>query len=461
MNVFIATTQTQDLLKGEDQIWTYCLRREPLQKFIKEQYGKLVTLKPEIFVIDLRAFDSPSDLPLLIHSFPSAKYLIIVPAGQKFRMQHCIPFPEGKGLLKYLKEGPQQKKIGIISEEETDATALVAFQLISCLAREQGNLCYIEVGKNARLPERAEKFHLTKTEYGYEYNSIPFYSNLAKDTEISVFDFGKRDAAKENMLRRCDIPLIVGTEKGRKIRIKRGDQEAVIKIPKDPFRPELIDAFQNFIPEIDFGVTEKKTRKIFKKKDKKNPGSREKKTRKREKIPTSEKKESKNKRSKKLNVHKPDIQKFRRKITKKQFLILVFSLAVLSVGAATIRIQSAQKKETKVKEAVQEKQKEQHPEPTQASSEKQTEKSTEKRKSTKKKEKTTTASATSESGSYPVTTTSRSSSGRTSKQSTTRRSVVTTRKKRKVTTTRKPRPTTTRKPKPTTTERFDVNYGPE
>lgn len=460
MNVFIATTQTQDLLKGEDQIWTYCLRREPLQKFIKEQYGKLVTLKPKIFVIDLRAFDSPSDLPLLIHSFPSAKYLIIVPAGQKFRMQHCIPFPEGKGLLKYLKEGPQQKKIGIISEEETDATALVAFQLISCLAREQGNLCYIEVGKNARLPERAEKFHLTKTEYGYEYNSIPFYSNLAKDTEISVFDFGKRDAAKENMLRRCDIPLIVGTEKGRKIRIKRGDQEAVIKIPKDPFRPELMDDFQNFIPEIDFGVTEK-NKKDIQKKDKKNPGSREKKTRKREKIPTSEKKESKNKRSKKLNVHKPDIQKFRRKITKKQFLILVFSLAVLSVGAATIRIQSAQKKETKVKEAVQEKQKEQHPEPTQASSEKQTEKSTEKRKSTKKKEKTTTASATSESGSYPVTTTSRSSSGRTSKQSTTRRSVVTTRKKRKVTTTRKPRPTTTRKPKPTTTERFDVNYGPE
>lgn len=484
MIVFIATTQTQDLLRGEDQIWTYCLRREPLQKFIKEQYGKLVTLKPDTFVIDLRAFDSPSDLSLLIQSFQSAKYLIIVPTGQKFRMQHCITFPEGQGLLKYLKEGPQNKKIGIIAEEETDATALTAFQLISCLAEEQNDLCYIEVDKNAKLPNWAEKFHLVKTDYGYEYRSIPFYSNLAKDTEISVFDFGCRDAAKENMFQKCDITLLVEQEKGRKIRIMRQEKEVVIKIPKDPFRSTSSDIFQDLIPEIEFGVTEKKPKKIPRKKS--TPKNRAEKVRKKkriEKVPVVQKKKEKKpnqepRKRKKIEwklpkISKPDLEKFREILTRKRLLIIVLALAMLSVSAAGIRIYSAQKKEEKVKVAVQKKQQEQDPDSTvQFSSEKSTkEKSTKEKKDSERPKETTETSVSKASSSYQTSyestrkTTKQTDSRKTNKKpvTTTRKKkpAATTRKKKPATTTRKPKPTTTRKPKPTTTERFDINYGPE
>ena len=482
MIVFIATTQTQDLLRGEDQIWTYCLRREPLQKFIKEQYGKLVTLKPETFVIDLRAFDSPDDLPVLIQNFPAAQYLILVPAGQKFRMRHCIPFEDAEGLVQYLKEGPKHQKIGIISGETTDATALVAFQLVSCLAEEQTNLCYIEVEKDAKLPERAEKYHLVKTDYGYEYRSIPFYSNLAKDTVISVFDFGCRDAAKENMFQKCDISLLVEQEKGRKIRIKRQEKEVVIKIPKDPFRSTSSDIFQDLIPEIEFGVTEKKPKKIQRKKStQKNRAEKVRKKKRIEKIPVVQKKKEKKpnqeprKRKKKWKlpkIPKPDLEKFREMLTRKRLLILVLVLAMLSVSAAGIRIYSAQKKETKVKEAVQEKQKEQRPETAVPSSaEKPAEQSTkEKKKDTKQAEEMTeTTRAIASSHERASTSSYRRTTTQTTKSTSTKRPTATTRKKKpaattrkkKTTTTRKPRPTTTRKPKPTTTERFDVNYGPE
>lgn len=469
MIVFIATTQTQDLLKGEEQeqVWKYCLWREPLQKFLKEQYGKLATLKPETFVIDLKALDSPSDLPLLIQTFPAAKYLIIVPAGQKFRMQHCIPFPEGEGLLQYLKEGPQHQKIGIISNEKTDATALTAFQLISCLAEEQNNLCYIEVEKEARLPEWAEKYHLVKTDHGYEYQSIPFYSNLAKDTELAIFDFGCRDAAKEKMFQKCDIALVVEPEKGHKLRIKREDEEVVIKIPKDPFRPNHSDVFQDLIPEIDFGVTEKKPKKIKREKPKKQKKQKQEKVKKEKtikKMPVFRKKnvqkQETEKSKKKVEWELPNLEKFKMMMTKRRLLILVLILAVISVSAASIRIYSAQKKEETVKEAVQKKQKGQHPETTvESSTEKPTAQSTrEKKKSTKWSKGTTETSVSKVSSTHRTTI---RTTIRTTRQTSSKRPAAITRGKKPAATTRKKKPRTTRKPKPTTTERFDINYGPE
>lgn len=482
MIVFIHTTQSQDILNGleQERIWKYCLRREPLQKFIKEQYGKLATLKPDIFIIDLKAFDSPDDLPVLIQNFPAAQYLILVPAGQKFRMQHCISFTESEVLVQYLKEGPKHQKIGIITNETTDATTLIAFQLISCLSEEHTNLCYIEVEKEPKLPERAKKYRLVKTDVGYEYRSIPFYSNLAKDTEIAIFDFGCRDAAKENMIKKCDIALIVKSEKKNKIRIHRGDIDIAIKVPKDPFRPIHSETFQNLIPEVDFGVTEKKPKKIKREKPQKQKKEKVKKEKTINKMPVFRKKKVKTQKAekskKKLEWKLPRIPRlnleFKGWLTKRRLLFIILFFAVLSISAASIRIYSAQKKEEKVKEAVQKKQQEQDPDSTvQFSSEKSAEKSTKEKKDRERPKETTETSVSKASSSYQTNyestrkTTRQTDSRRTNKKpvTTTRKKkpAATTRKKKPATTTRKPKPTTTRKPKPTTTERFDINYGPE
>ncbi len=114
------------------------------------------------------------------------------------------------------------------------------------------------------------------------------------------------------------------------------------------------------IPEIDFGVTEKKPKKIKREKPQKQKKQKKEKVKKEKtinKMPVFRKKKVKTQKAekskKKLELKLSRIPRlnleFKGWLTKRRLLFIILFFAVLSVSAASIRIYSAQKKKRKLK----------------------------------------------------------------------------------------------------------------
>lgn len=491
MIVFLASDGYSDLLQNSEEkfIHKYVKWRYDLNFFLKEEYANLMAMNPEWIVIEEKAIDDPSKIDGVIQCFPRTKFIYITSQKDEKRINGKCKIIYTDGFLKERLQSilfgkkvniqQEQKKIGVITDQDTDLVKRFTLNLLFCIKRSEQLLVYTEVGQESSLEETAEKYGLLKAEKGYEYDGIPILHNLViSQALINLFDFGVTDEKKEKMFEKCDYRFRIRLE-GKRIRVDFQGQIYTIAMIEHPFKPGQERFYADLLPELHLQVPDAKmkrykhlTKEPKKRKETKTP--REKKDR----VKLFQKKERPSK-VKKPKLSKKSGTKIKRKlpkvslpklnfsrwieryVTKKRLMVFVGVLAFLSIVAAGFRTYSAGKKKEEIKEAVNKQQSTVISSATEKTSKATT--TAKKEKETKRTEETTETSESKTSGSKDQTTIRRDeTSQKTTRQTSSKKSTATTRKKPAATTRKKKPETTTRKPKPTTTtERFDVNYGPE
>lgn len=452
MIVFLASDGYSDLLQNSEEkfIHKYVKWRYDLNFFLKEEYANLMAMNPEWIVIEEKAIDDPSKIDGVIQCFPRTKFIYITSRENEKEINGKCRTIYTDGFLKKRLESilfgkkvnlqQEQKKIGVITDQDPDLVKRFTLNLLYCIKRSEQLLVYTEVGQESSLEETAEKYGLLKTEKGYEYDGIPVLHNLViSQALINLFDFGVTDEKKEKMFEKCDYRFRISPE-GKKIRVDLQGQIYTIAAFEHPFKPGQERFYADLLPELHLQVPDTKMKrpsKIKKPKPAKKTGT---------KI--------------KLKLPKSSFPKlnFSEYVTKRRLMVFVGTLAFISIVAAGFRTFSAGQKKEKIKEAVKEQQS------TVLSST--TEKVTTTAK--KKKEKPTTESNSEPSQSTTAAAVNRtdatrrlSQESRTATTTSKKRPKPTTTRKKKTTTTQKKKPTTTRRPKPTTTERFEIEHGPD
>lgn len=484
MIVFLASDGYSDLLQNSEEkfIHKYVKWRYDLNFFLKEEYANLMAMNPEWIVIEEKAIDDPSKIDGVIQCFPRTKFIYITSRENEKEINGKCRTIYTDGFLKKRLESilfgkkvnlqQEQKKIGVITDQDPDLVKRFTLNLLYCIKRSEQLLVYTEVGQESSLEETAEKYGLLKTEKGYEYDGIPVLHNLViSQALINLFDFGVTDEKKEKMFEKCDYRFRISPE-GKKIRVDLQGQIYTIAAFEHPFKPGQERFYADLLPELHLQVPdakmkryqhlmkEPKKRKGPKKpREKKNPVKRFQKKERPSKI--KKPKPAKKTGTKiKLKLPKSSFPKlnFSEYVTKRRLMVFVGTLAFISIVAAGFRTFSAGQKKEKIKEAVKEQQS------TVLSST--TEKVTTTAK--KKKEKPTTESNSEPSQSTTAAAVNRtdatrrlSQESRTATTTSKKRPKPTTTRKKKTTTTQKKKPTTTRRPKPTTTERFEIEHGPD
>lgn len=488
MIVFLASDGYSDLLQNSEEkfIHKYVKWRYDLNFFLREEYANLMAMDPEWIVIEEKAIDDPSKIDGVIQCFPRAKFIYITSRKDEKRITGKCKTIYTDGFLKERLESilfgkkvnlqKEQKKIGVITNQDPDLAKRFTLNLLYCIKRTEYLLVYTEVGQESSLEETASKYGLLKTEKGYEYDGIPILHNLViSQALINLFDFGVTDEKKEKMLEKCDYRFRISLE-GKKIRVDLKGQIYTIASFEHPFKPGQERFYADLLPELHLQVPDAKMKRYqHLTKEPKKP--REKKDRvkrfQKKERPSKIKKKPAKKAGTKIKLKLPKISfpklnfsEWVEKYTKRRLMVFVGTLAFISIVAAGFRTFSAGQKKEKIKEAV----KEQQSTVLSSTTEKTKETSSEKVTTTakKKKEKPTTESSSEPSQSTTAAAVNRtdatrrlSQESRTATTTSKKRPKPTTTRKKKTTTTQKKRPTTTRRPKPTTTERFEIEHGPD
>lgn len=492
MIVFLASEDHSNLLQNSEEkfIHKYVKWRYDLNFFLREEYANLMAMDPEWIVIEEKAIDDPSKIDGVIQCFPRAKFIYITSQKEEKRISGKCRTIYTDGFLKERLESmifgkkvnlvQEQKKIGVITDQDPELAKRFTLNLLYCIKRSERLLVYTEVGQESGLVEAALKYGLLKTEKGYEYDGIPILHNLViGQALINLFDFGVTEEQKEKMFEKCDYRFRISLE-GKRIKVDLQEQTYTIAAFEHPFQPGQERFYADLLPELHLHVPDAKMKRYKhhtnEQKKKKEPKKQGKPREKKERVRLLQKKErsqkvKKSKPTKKPRVKiqipkpslpKPNLSKWKeRYLTKRRLMIFVGILAMISIVAAGLRTYSASQKKEQIKEAVKEQQSTVVPSTAEKKSEKVT---TEKKKN--KKSKPTTEDIQKTTSSQPTTeaTVSNTAATRHLNQGsrTTKRPRPTTTRKKRVTTTRKKKTTTTQRPKPTTTtERFEIEHGPE
>ena len=492
MIVFLASDGYSDLLQNSEEkfIHKYVKWRYDLNFFLKEEYANLMAMNPEWIVSEEKAIDDPSKIDGVIQCFPRTKFIYITSRKNEKEINGKCRTIYTDGFLKKRLESilfgkkvnlqQEQKKIGVITDQDPDLVKRFTLNLLYCIKRSEQLLVYTEVGQESSLEETAEKYGMLKTEKGYEYDGIPVLHNLViSQALINLFDFGVTDEKKEKMFEKCDYCFRISPE-GKKIRVDLQGQIYTIAAFEHPFKPGQERFYAELLPELHVQVPGEKMRRYQhlmkepkkrkgpkKPREKKNPVKRFQKKERPSKI--KKPKPAKKTGTKiKLKLPKSSFPKlnFSEYVTKRRLMVFVGTLAFISIVAAGFRTFSAGQKKEKIKEAV----KEQQSTVLSSTTEKTKETSSEKVTTTakKKKEKPTTEGNSEPSQATTAAAVNRtdatrrlSQESRTATTTSKKRPKPTTTRKKKTTTTQKKKPTTTRRPKPTTTERFEIEHGPD
>lgn len=494
MIVFLASDGYSDLLQNSEEkfIHKYVKWRYDLNFFLKEEYANLMAMNPEWIVIEEKAIDDPSKIDGVIQCFPRTKFIYITSQKDEKRINGKCKTIYTDGFLKERLESilfgkkvnlqQEQKKIGVITDQDPDLVKRFTLNLLYCIKRSEQLLVYTEVGtevgQESSLKETAEKYGLLKTEKGYEYDGIPVLHNLViSQALINLFDFGVTDEKKEKMFEKCDYRFRISPE-GKKIKVDLQGQIYTIAAFEHPFKPGQERFYADLLPELHLQVPDAKMKRYqHLTKEPKKP--REKKDRvkrfQKKERPSKIKKPKPAKRAgtkiklklPKISFPKLNFSEWAEKyVTKRRLMVFVGTLAFMSIVAAGFRTFSASQKKEKIKEAVKEQQSTVLSSTTGKTKETSSEKVTTTEK--KKKEKSTTESSSEPSQSTTAAAVNRtdatrrlSQESRTATTTSKKRPKPTTTRKKKTTTTQKKKPTTTRRPKPTTTERFEIEHGPD
>lgn len=496
MIVFLASDGHSDLLQNSEEkfIHKYVKWRYDLNFFLKEEYANLMAMDPEWIIIEEKAIDDPSKIDGVIQCFPRAKFIYITSQKDEKRITKKCKTIYTDGFLKERLESilfqkkinlqQEQKKIGVITDQDPDLVKRFTLNLLYCIKRSEQLLVYTEVGQESSLEETAETYGLLKTEKGYEYDGIPVLHNLViSQALINLFDFGVTDEKKEKMFEKCDYRFRISLE-GKKIKVDLQGQIYTIVAFEHPFKPGQERFYADLLPELHLQVPDAKMKRYqhLTKEPKKRKGPK-KPREKKDRVKRFQKKERSSKIKKpkpakktgtkiklklpKISFPKLNFSEWAEKyVTKRRLMVFVGTLAFISIVAAGFRTFSAGQKKEKIKEAV----KEQQSTVLSSTTEKTKETSSEKVTTTakKKKEKPTTESSSEPSQSTTAAAVNRtdatrrlSQESRTATTTSKKRPKPTTTRKKKTTTTQKKKPTTTRRPKPTTTERFEIEHGPD
>lgn len=488
MIVFLASDSYSDLLQNSEEkfIHKYVKWRYDLNFFLREEYVNLMAMDPEWIVIEEKAIDDPSKIDGVIQCFPRAKFIYITSRKDEKRITGKCKTIYTDGFLKERLESilfgkkvnlqKEQKKIGVITNQDPDLAKRFTLNLLYCIKRTEHLLVYTEVGQESSLEETASKYGLLKTEKGYEYDGIPILHNLViGQALITLFDFGVTEEQKEKMFEKCDYRFRISLE-GKRIRVDLHEQTYTIAAFHNPFQPGQERFYADLLPELHLQVPDAKMKRY--KHHTKEPKKQGKLRKKKERVRLFQKKErsQKVKKSKptkkkkpkikiqipKPSLPRPNLSKWKeRYLTKRRLMIFVGILAMISIVAAGLRTYSASQRKEQIKEAVKEQQSTVVPSTAEKTSEKTP---TEKKKNKKSKPTTEDIQKTTSSQSTTEATVSNTAATRRSNQEskTTKRPRPTTTRKKRITTTRKKKTTTTQRPKPTTTtERFEIEHGPE
>ena len=467
MIVFLTSEDYSNLLQNSEEfIHKYVKWRYDLNFFLKEEYANLMAMDPEWIIIEEKAIDDPSKMDGVIQCFPRAKFVYITSQKEEKRITGKCKTIYTDGFLKERLESmifgkkvnlqQEQKKIGVITDQDPELAKRFTLNLLYCIKREERLLVYTEVGQESGLEEAALKYGLLKTEKGYEYDGIPILHNLViGQALINLFDFGVTEEKKEKMFEKCDYRFRINLE-GKKIRVDFQEQTYTIAAFHNPFQPGQERFYADLLPELHLQVPDAKMKRVrlLQKKERSQKVKKSKPTKKprvKMQIP-------------KPSLPKPNLSKWKeRYLTKRRLMIFVGILAMISIVAAGLRTYSASQKKEQIKEAVKEQQSTVVPSTAEKTSEKVP---TEKKKNKKLKpttediQKTTSSQSTTEAAVSNTAATRRLNQG--SRTTTTQRPKPTTTRKKRVTTTIKKKTTTTQRPKPTTTtERFEIEHGPE
>ena len=183
MIVFLTSEDYSNLLQNSEEfIHKYVKWRYDLNFFLKEEYANLMAMDPEWIIIEEKAIDDPSKMDGVIQCFPRAKFVYITSQKEEKRITGKCKTIYTDGFLKERLESmifgkkvnlqQEQKKIGVITDQDPELAKRFTLNLLYCIKREERLLVYTEVGQESGLEEAALKYGLLKTEKGYEYDGI-------------------------------------------------------------------------------------------------------------------------------------------------------------------------------------------------------------------------------------------------------------------------------------------------
>lgn len=265
MIVFLSAQEHSRLLEDTGLLKKIFVRWKcDLGDFIKKEYANLISLHPEIIIIDSMAITDPEKISLFQTLFSKEVRIILlrtkdqcIELDDENLEQVVIDEQLRQNLWKLLQLEPEEEtesektlmKIGFLNRtEDPEQVVLVVLNFISFFRRYEQSMAFTEVGKECQMKQLEKQMReIKKQGQFYEYQGIPLLYNTVKpNVKYSMFTFSETE---KQMWDQCDMKILI-RQSGEKIILERDQEYYAIDIIKNPFEKNNGEVYEKIFKEI-------------------------------------------------------------------------------------------------------------------------------------------------------------------------------------------------------------------